>query len=73
MKKPYKTPSAEKMEFDYSESVEACSPWCTNPNHNHPWNCGNSNVNPNPPDSTPTPTPDPNNQYYAPGWGQNCS
>ncbi len=74
MKKTYKTPFAEKIEFDYSESVEACSPNCKDPTHY--WHCfNNQNVDPNPPTQAPAQTQAPqqtNNPYYAPGWGLNC-
>lgn len=73
VKKAYKTPSAEKIEFDYGESVEACSPNCNVPWHW--WHQQQSNVNPNPATSVPTSgtnEPTKSDPYYAPGWGQNC-
>ena len=73
MKRKYNTPTAEKMEFDYTESVEACSPGkqilsyipgpyctCTGGGQN---NGGQNNGGQNNGGS---------NDYYAPGWGLNC-
>ncbi|MBR0160173.1 MAG: hypothetical protein IJQ02_02610 [Oscillospiraceae bacterium] len=58
MKKTYETPKVEKLEFAYSDMVVASGGQGNSPNN------------------------DPNGQYYkcascanyyAPGWGQNCS
>ena len=79
MKKEYKTPTAEKVVFDYAESVVACPSGCADPGHS--WHsgatypaCYHGTI------SYTAPTTDPGNQgsqggnqYYAPGWGQNCS
>ena len=83
MKKKYETPKAEKMEFDYIESVVACCskyPFCyhqmgvipnpTNPPTNPPAKTGGGNGY----------NSDPNGQfykcgnssYYGAGWGKNC-
>ena len=75
MTKTYKTPSAEKVEFDYSESVEACSPNCKDPSHWWHWqnSCADPNANNSNPTAAPTQAPQQSSdQYYAPGWGQNC-
>jgi len=74
VKKTYKTPSAEKIEFDYSESVEACSPNCKDPTHFWHW-FNNPCVEPNPSTTAPSttePQQQTNDPYYAPGWGLNC-
>ena len=86
MKKKYETPKAEKMEFDYIESVVAC---CSR----YPI-CVHTGAIPNPTNpSTNPPAPmggggdvynnNPNGQYfkcgcqqqtshYGAGWGQRC-
>jgi hypothetical protein len=82
MKKKYETPKAEKMEFDYIESVVAC---CSR----YPY-CVHTGAIPNPTNPSINPTAqtgggdgynsNPNGQfykcgnssYYGAGWGQNC-
>ncbi len=67
MKKNYEAPKAEKMEFDYIESVLACCSKYTDCEHQKG---GSSDVY----------NSDPHGQYhkctcttyYAGGWGQNC-
>ena len=39
-KKKYTAPTAEKVEFDYTESVEACPSGCADPGHT--WHAGNT-------------------------------
>ena len=57
MKKGYDAPKAEKVEFDYSETVSASWETVANENNDDPngqyykCTCGT---------------------YYAPGWGKNC-
>ena len=83
MKKEYKTPTAEKVVFDYAESVVACPSGCTDPGHYwHAGYCfgvcngGNGNGNNNSGNQSSQPTNPPaeqgTNQYYAPGWGLGC-
>lgn len=83
MKKVYETPKAERMEFDYIESVVACcSRW--------PFCVHTTGVIPDPTNPPPNPqaktsggdgyNSDPNGQfykcgnssYYGAGWGKNC-
>lgn len=64
-KKNYSVPRAEKVEFDYTESVEACSPWwwqnnTTDPNNGN--NDGDNNDSGN--GSGKQSQDDPNGQYY---------
>ena len=83
MKKEYKTPTAEKVVFDYAESVVACPSGCSDPGHSwHSGSCypacyhvngnGNNNGGNQPSQPTNPPGGQNNNQYYAPGWGLGC-
>ena len=82
MKKKYETPKAERLDFDYIESVVAC---CSR----YPY-CVHTGVIPNPTNPPTNPqtqkssgagyNSDPNGQffkcgntsYYGAGWGKNC-
>ena len=61
MKRNYSTPKAEKVEFDYTETVVASRwPWC-NPGGGG----GMNNPNPtDPPQGQPKYNNDPNGQYF---------
>ena len=76
MKKEYKKPMAEKVDFDYTESVEACPSGCVDPGHT--WHSGYA---------YPTCNGGGNggnggnggggenggNSYWGVAWGQQCS
>ncbi len=62
MKKDYEAPKAEKLEFNYSESVVACGSDETQDTSD------TYNSDPNGQYFKCTCT-----TYSAPGWGQNCS
>ena len=80
MKKEYKTPTAEKVVFDYAESVVACPSGCSDPGHT--WHsgatypaCYHGPISYSAP-STQQGTQQNSqgtNQYYAAGWGEHCS
>ncbi len=85
MKKRYEKPSAEKINFDYVESVVACPSGCANPSH---WDhlgyyygsCGlsggnqggNQGGNEGGNQGGNQGSNEGGNSYYAPGWGLNC-
>ena len=83
MKKEYVKPNAEKINFDYVESIVACPSGCSDPGHY--WHGGsvygscfgiiNSNNanNTNSNGNSDTQSTNNNNPYYAPGWGLHCS
>lgn len=70
MKKHYVTPKAEKVVFDYSETVTACS---------NIWWFGFCIQYPTPPCNQPPKKEEVekpksnNNPYWGPGWGLHCS
>ena len=80
MKKEYLKPTAEKINFDYVESVVACPSGCPDPSHPYHYgekcgscgqsagNSGNSGVvDPTTHGHVQQPT-----CHYAPGWGLGC-
>lgn len=71
MKKQYETPKAEKVIFDYTETVVACSNigwcgWCF-------WYPPKQNTQPQQTQGAEDPNNRHNNPYFAPGWGLHCS
>ncbi len=83
MKKKYETPKAEKMEFDYIESVVACCskyPFCfhqtgviPNPTNAPAKTGGGSDVyNNNPNGQYFKCTCQQQTSHYGAGWGQRC-
>ena len=70
MKKQYETPKAEKLEFDYVESVLACCSRYPNCEHQNGQTSDAYNSDPN--GQYFKCTCQPQTSYYAGGWGQNC-
>ena len=72
-KKQYSKPQAEKVDFDYVESVVACPSGCVEPSHT--WHAGqaypicNGGGNNNNNNNNNNNGVDP---YYAPGWSLGC-
>ncbi len=83
MRKEYVKPTAEKINFDYVESVVACPSGCADPGHS--WHAGstypscygsnvlNKNNNNNNNGNNNNQGQNGTNPYYAPGWGLGCS
>lgn len=76
MKKQYVAPKAEKMEFDYIESVLACCskyPYCVHTGQQQQGSGGSSDVyNSDPHGQYHKCTCQQQTSHYAGGWGQNC-
>ena len=70
MKKQYETPKAEKLEFDYLESVLACCSRYPNCEHQK---SGSSEIYSNDPHGQFYKcTCQPKTSYQSHGWGENC-